>query len=106
MAQRVSESALHLMFARQFWQEIEVLARNRKERPLHAFAKKAVKQLGIEMVDLAKEEIFNDGDDEEMSREDAMRLLKEESELSDVEKLERNAMMNAFVEKELEDRGW
>jgi hypothetical protein len=107
MAQRVSESALHLMFARQFWQEIEVLARNRKERPLHAFAKKAVKQLGIEMIDLAKEEIFNDGDDdEEMSREEARRLLKEESEMSDVEKLERDAMMNAFIEKELEERGW
>ena len=96
-----------MMFARQFWQEIEVLARNRKERPLHAFAKKAVKQLGMEMIDLAKEEIFNDGDDdEEMSREEARRLLKEESEMSDVEKLERDAMMNAFIEKELEDRGW
>ena len=96
-----------MMFARQFWQEIEVLARNRKERPLHAFAKKAVKQLGMEMIDLAKEEIFNDGDDdEEMSREEARRLLKEESEMSDVEKLERDAMMNAFIEKELADRGW
>lgn len=106
MGQRVSESALQLMLSRQFWQEIEVLSRNRKERPLHTFAKKAIKQLGIEMIDLAKEEVFNDGDDEEMSREEALRLLKEESELSDVEKLERDAMMNALVEKELADRGW
>ena len=107
MGQRVSDSALHLMFSRMFWQEIEVLARNRKEKPLHAFAKKSIKALGQEMVEIAKEEVFNDGDeDEELSREDARRLLQEESELSDVEKLERDAMMNAYVEKELANSGW
>lgn len=108
MAQRVSENALHLMFARQFWQEIEVLSRNRKERPLHTFAKKAIKQLGIEMIDLAKEEIFNEGDDDdgEITREEAKRLLKEESKLTDDERIERDAIMNAMVDRAIEGSGW
>ena len=108
MAQIVSENALHLMFARQFWQDIEVLSRSRSEKALHAFAKKAIKELGREMVDIAKEEIFSDDDDDdEISKDDAKRLLKEESDLSDTEKLEREAILNSFADKLWGgDNGW
>lgn len=90
------------MFARQFWQEIEQLTRRREERALHGFAKKAIKELGKEMVDIAKEEISGDDDDDgEISREEAKRLLKEESKMTDDERIERDAMLNAMV-----DRAW
>lgn len=94
----ISEKGLLLAEERRFWQDIEAISRTFKDKKVHAYAKKMIKWIGRAMIEVARDQMEED-DEEEMS-EDRIKKLIEEDKLSPSEKISRDAMMNAMLEAE------
>lgn len=97
----ISDKGLLLAEERRFWQEIEPIARSYKDRKVHAYCKKIVKWLGRAMLEVARDQMDED-EDEEMSEEKLKKLIEEDKK-SPSEKISDNAIMNAIAEAQWGD---
>ena len=97
----ISDKGLLLAEERHFWQEMEVISRNLRDKKVHAYSKKMVKWLGRAMLEVARDQM--EEDDEEELTEDAIKKMIEEDKMSPADKISRDAMMNALVESQWGD---
>jgi len=54
---------------RDAWKETEKLSRAFREKKVHAYATKKVRELGATMVDIAKDEMSGDDDESDVEKE-------------------------------------
>lgn len=93
----ISEKGLRLAEERRFWQDMEDVSRPFRDKKVHAYAVKMVKWIGKVMLEVARDQMEEDADDE-MSEEELKKRLLEEDKKSPSEKIGDDAIMNAFLE--------
>ena len=91
----ISDKGLLLAEERRFWQDMESISRNYRDKKVHAYSKKMAKWLGRAMLEVARDQMEDD-EDEEMS-EEKLKKLVEEDKKSPSEKIQDEAMMNAML---------
>lgn len=92
----ISDKGLLLAEERRFWQDMEPISRNYRDKKVHAYCKKMVKWLGRAMLEVARDQMEED-DDEALS-EEAIKKLVEEDKKSAADKISDEAMMNAMLD--------
>lgn len=97
----ISEKGLLLAEERRFWQDMEVISRNFRDKKVHTYTKKNVKWLGRAMLEVARDQM--DEDVEEEMTEERIKKLIEEDKKSPAEKISEEAMLNAYAEAQWGD---
>ena len=92
----ISDKGLLLADERRFCQDIESISRGVRNRKVHAYANKMVKWLGKAMLEVAMDQMEEDGE-EEMSEEYIKKLIEEDKK-TPAEKISDDAIMNAMLE--------
>ena len=92
----ISDKGLLLAEERRFWQEMEPISRIYREKKVHTYAKKMVKNLGRAMLEIAKVQMEEDEDED--NPEEALKKLIEEDKKSPAERIQDEATMNALLE--------
>lgn len=91
----ISDKGLLLAEERRFWQDMESISRNYRDKKVHAYSKKMAKWLGRAMLEVARDQMDED-EDEERSEEKLKKLIEEDKK-SPSEKISDNAIMNAIA---------
>ena len=94
----ISEKGLLLADERRFWQDVEAISRSNRDKKVFSYSRKMVKWLGRAMLDVARDQMDED-QDEEMSEERLKKLIEEDNK-SDADKIRDDAMMNAMLDAE------
>lgn len=97
----ISDKGLLLAEERRFWQDMEAISRSYRDKQVHAYCKKMVKWLGRAMLEVARDQMDED-EDEEMSEEKLKKLIEEDKK-SPSEKIGDNAIMHAISEAQWGD---
>ena len=104
MADTITISAKGLLLAdeRRFWQDIVNISRPIRDKKLHAYANKMVKWIGKALLEVARDQMAEDEDDEVMDEEYIKRAIAEDKK-SPADKISEDAMMNAMLDAQFGD---
>lgn len=104
MADTITISAKGLILAdeRRFWQDVANISRPIRDKKVHAYANKMVKWIGKAMLEVARDQMEEDNEEDEMSEEYIKKLIAEDKK-TPAEKISDEAMMNAMLDAQFGD---